>query len=135
MSPRVIKVSKKTKEMFKDARGINDPRRDGKIRTYYVSHDYFCSTFLPEWEHCETKKQIDWVYEKMINEMFDDYYEDGFDLELYYVDNGSYNLACLCWRLPQYSKDWQEVHFNTSSIFALQLCDLDDDCSSESEED
>ena len=138
MSARRIKVSKKTLEQFKDAKGINDPRRGGKIRTHYVSYDYFCSTFLPEWEYCEDEEDIDWVYEKECNEMFDEYYEDGFDIEMYGLkSNGSSDcMATICWRMSAYSKEWQEVHFNTSSCFALGLCNLDDGYSdSESEED
>jgi hypothetical protein len=123
---RVIKVSKKTLESFKNARGINDPRRVGKIQKHYVSYDYFCQTFLPELEHCDTEKQIDWVSEAMTGEMFDDAQEDGLDLEIYYVEkenNGCWGT--LCWKCNDYSNEWKEETYNTSSIFALCLCSLD----------
>ena len=126
---RVIKVSKSALAMFKDARGINDPRRAGKIQKHYVGYDYFCNTFLPEFEYCETERQIDWVSNVMTGEMFDDAQEDGLDLEIYYVAKRG-NGGCwgtLCWKCNDYSKTWCEVNYNTSSCFAAMLCQLDDE--------
>ena len=71
MSARRIKVSKKTLEQFKDAKGINDPRRGSRIREHYISHEYFCKQFLPDLEYCQTENQIDWVSDMLCNEMFD----------------------------------------------------------------
>ena len=109
--------------MFKDARGINDPCRASKIRTYPVSYDYFCNTFLPHWRFCETEKQIDWVYEKEIADMFDYYIEDDLEIQIYYTDRSNY-FSTLCWKLPEYSKEWIDVQYNSSSGFAMMLCDL-----------
>ena len=119
--------------MFKNARGINDPRRVGKIHRYPVQYDYFCRTFLPDWKHCDTAKDIHWVYEQEVSDLFHFDVEEDYVLELYDVDKGTSNFASLCWRLPEYSKDWQEVDYNTSSFFAMGLCGLDCEEESESE--
>jgi len=118
--------------MFKDARGINDPRRVSNIYTYPVTYNYFCSTFLPEWEYCESEEEVDWVYDMIIGEMFDyinNKMEDITDLQLYWVEEQHPCMSRLCWRLPGYSErgEWKEVYYNTSSMFAASLCDLGND--------
>lgn len=131
---RTIKVSKKTLAQFKDARGINDPRRASKIRTYAVQYEYFCNTFLPEWRHCESAKDIMWVYDQEVCDMFGGYVEEDFEIEMYYVEYDSSCMACLCWRAPRYSSEWREVRYNTSSVFAANLCELDCDLYAEESE-
>ena len=131
MTPRVIKVSKKTLEMFKDARGVNDSRRASKIYNHYVSYSYFCKTFLPELKYCETKKEIDWVCDNDLGELFDEQIEDMLDMEIYYIVESCPGMGRLMWRCSQYSKEWKEVYYNTSSFFAMYLCELEDDCDSD----
>ena len=130
--PSTIKVSKKTLESFKNSLGVNDPRRDGKICTTWVPYNYFCKTFLPDFEYCN-EEQLDWVFTAIVGEMFDDEVEDQLDLEMYNMkwDGGCWSK--IVWRCKQYSKEWCEVEFNTSSRFALGLCYLDDWDESESE--
>jgi hypothetical protein len=120
--------------MFKDSMGINDPRRVTKIRRHYVNYDYFCNTFLPDLEYCESERQIDWVYNVRVGRMFDDEIEEGLDLEVYYVEKEGLNGGTwdtICWKCNEYSKTWGETDYNTSSIFALMLCDLCDGYESE----
>ena len=129
MTRSVIKVSKKTLDMFKDARGINDPRRVSKLYEYTVSFDYFCKVFLPELKYCESTKEINWVCKQVMEEMFDNYNEDHLNLEIYYVETKGPNGAwdTLVWKCSQYSKEWKEVLYNTSSMFAAGLCELEED--------
>ena len=119
------KLKKSSLALFKDARGINDLRRYSKIRTYYVSYEYFCNQFLPDLEYCNTERQIDWVCDMMTGEMFDDAPEDGLDLQIYYVES-HHDLASLCWRCEDYSAKWNDVDYNPSSSFAMMLCELGD---------
>ena len=119
------KLKKSSLALFKDARGINDPRRCNKIRTYYVSYEYFCNQFLPDLECCNTERQIDWVCDMMTGEMFDDAPEDGLDLQIYYVESNHY-FESLCWKCEDYSAKWNQVDYNPSSSFAMMLSMLGD---------
>ena len=112
--------------MFKDSRGINDPRRVSKIQKHYVSYDYFCNQFLPDLKYCDTERQIDWVCDLMTGEMFDDAQEDGLDLQIYYVESNHGDFGRLCWRCEDYSAKWNDVDYNSSSCFAMMLCELSD---------
>lgn len=139
---RVIKVTKKTLESFKNARGINDLRRIGKIYTCRVKYNYFCNTFLPDLEYCESEKDINWVCDMITgemfdNEMFDNEMDDIHYLQIYWVKEQEQEPAMsrLCWRLPGYSErgQWKDVYYNTSSIFAANLCQLEDEDGEESD--
>ena len=91
-------------------------------------------TFLPDLEYCESERQIDWVYNVRVGRMFDDEIEEGLDLEVYYVEKEGLNGGTwdtICWKCNEYSKTWGETDYNTSSIFALMLCDLCDGYESE----
>jgi hypothetical protein len=128
METRRVLYSKKPKMSHED-RGVNDPRRISKIYEYSVCYDYFCNAFLPELEYCETEKQIDWVCDKIVADLFDEQIEDVLDLEVYYIETKGLSgcMDTLVWRCKEYSNEWKEIRYNTSSIFALYLCELEED--------
>ena len=123
MTRRVIKVSKKTLDMFKDALGVNDPRRVSDMEEHYMSNNFFITQFLDEDDDEE------YIRKSQTQELFgdDEYCNDYPDInvEMYYVKSNHPCMNTLIWRCKSYSKEWKSVTYNTSSIFAYNMCSFD----------
>jgi len=125
MARRVIKVSKKTLEAFKNSPGINDGLRVTKIEQHCISNEFFISQFLDEDDDEE------YIRKSQAEELFGDdeecnHYPDVY-IQMYYRESRDPCMNELVWRCRRYSKDWNSVQYNTSSMFAYNMCSFDDD--------
>ena len=128
MPRRVIKVSPKTMKMFKNARGINDPRRVSKVYEKATSISFFVDMFLDKDDDGDPDFENDYIWKNKINELFGDDYEDEIVyLEYYWIEEECGYMSRLMWKCNQYDNMWREVYYNSSSRFAAGMCNFDDD--------
>jgi len=103
-----------------------------------VSGSWFRSQFIWEPEEPETEEEVDEFIGNLFREDFPFGEESYTDiLEFYYIPNDNDVMSTMRWRCLDYEDNdgWSEVTYNSSSIFALNMCALDDELDDEGRSD
>lgn len=117
---RFFSITKMPKFIIK-RKGKKDPRRISKVYNKLTFRSFFINQFLDEDDY-----ENDFVWKAKINELFGDDDDEPFEIEFYYIKENDGWMSRLMWKCEEYENKWHEVRYNTSSIFALNMCNFDD---------
>jgi len=93
---------------------IDDPNRITAIKLGYINKTSL-ALFLNLDDDDDHRK---------LNKITDD---DMIEIEFYYVRSNSWTWNKMCWNCSQYDYYWRNMSYNTSSVVAAIMCEVDND--------